>query len=615
MTPSRYKRQSGKDVFFLTGTDSTGRRSRLRGEGRRVARRTSTAWPVRSAPSGTRSACPTTGSSTTDPQHERVVQKDFPQAVRAGRHLKGAYEGHYCKPCESFWTESQLADGCCPDCGAPVTRASEEAYFLRLSKYQDRLLEYIETHDDFIVPASRRNEMINNFLRPGLQDLCVSRSSFKWGIPVDFDGGHVIYVWIDALSNYITAIGYDPDGSSDAYKKLWPADLHVIGKDIVRFHTIYWPIILMALGEPLPRTVLGHPWLLFNRDKMSKSKGNVIYGDDLIAFFGLDAVRYYLLSELSLQNDGNISFEAVAARTNTDLANILGNLVSRTAAMIRQYFGGVVPAAGETAEADAALQTAVLGCASSAVAHYERYELADACADVISLFRHCNKYIDETTPWVLAKSEADRARLASVMANLAEAVRIGCALFTPIAPDSAAKIAALFGFASEELTTDTLDAFRFCASGCAVGACGALFARVDQKKLEEYLKQLSAGKPQDKKQEEKPAEPVPGVIGIEEFQKVALRVGQIVACEPVPKSDKLLKLSVDLGSERRQVVSGIAKFYTPESLVGKKIILVANLKPVKLRGVESNRMILASGEDEIKVVFVDDSVPNGSTVR
>ena len=361
--------------------------------------------------------------------------------------------------------------------------------------------------------------------------------------------------------------------------------------------------------------MLGHPWLLFNRDKMSKSKGNVIYGDDLIAFFGLDAVRYYLLSELSLQNDGNISFEAVAARTNTDLANILGNLVSRTAAMIRQYFGGVVPAAGETAEADAALQTAVLGCAASAVAHYERYELADACADVISLFRHCNKYIDETTPWVLAKSEADRARLASVMANLAEAVRIGCALFTPIAPDSAAKIADLFGFTPEELTTDTLDAFRFCASGRTVGECGALFARVDQKKLEEYLKQLSTGKPQDKKQEEKPAEPVPGVIGIEEFQRVALRVGQIVACEPVPKSDKLLKLSVDLGSERRQVVSGIAKFYTPESLVGKKIILVANLKPVKLRGVESNGMILASGEDEIKVVFVDDSVPNGSTVR
>ena len=327
------------------------------------------------------------------------------------------------------------------------------------------------------------------------------------------------------------------------------------------------------------------------------------------------SVRYYLLSERSLQNDGNISFEAVAARTNTDLANILGNLVSRTAAMIRQYFGGVVPAAGETAEADAALRTAVLGCASSAVAHYERYELADACADVISLFRHCNKYIDETTPWVLAKSEADRARLASVMANLAEAVRIGCALFTPIAPDSAAKIADLFGFTPEELTTDTLDAFRFCASGRIVGECGALFARVDQKKLEEYLKQLSAGKPQDKKQEEKPAEPVPGVIGIEEFQKVALRVGQIVACEPVPKSDKLLKLSVDLGSERRQVVSGIAKFYTPESLVGKKIILVANLKPVKLRGVESNGMILASGEDEIKVVFVDDSVPNGSTVR
>ena len=619
-TMARFKRLQGYNVMFLTGTDEHGQKI----EDKAKAAGVTPQQFVDNIVTGERGVLDLWKLMnisydrfirTTDDYHVAAIQRIFKRMHDNGDIYKGVYKGKYCKPCESFWTESQLVDGCCPDCGAPVTRASEEAYFLRLSKYQDRLIEYIETHDDFIVPASRRNEMINNFLRPGLQDLCVSRSSFKWGIPVDFDDGHVIYVWIDALSNYITAIGYDPDGSSDAYKKLWPADLHVIGKDIVRFHTIYWPIILMALGEPLPRTVLGHPWLLFNRDKMSKSKGNVIYGDDLIAFFGLDAVRYYLLSELSLQNDGNISFEAVAARTNTDLANILGNLVSRTAAMIRQYFGGVVPAAGETAEADAALQTAVLGCAASAVAHYERYELADACADVISLFRHCNKYIDETTPWVLAKSEADRARLASVMANLAEAVRIGCALFTPIAPDSAAKIAALFGFTPEELTTDTLDAFRFCASGRAVGECGALFARVDQKKLEEYLKQLSAGKPQDKKQAEKPAEPVPGVIGIEEFQKVALRVGQIVACEPVPKSDKLLKLSVDLGSERRQVVSGIAKFYTPESLVGKKIILVANLKPVKLRGVESNGMILASGEDEIKVVFVDDSVPNGSTVR
>lgn len=613
---ARYKRQSGKDVFFLTGTDEHGQKIEDCAAKAGVSPKTY----VDGVAGEIRAIWDAFGVSydgfirTTDPQHERVVQKIFRKLYEQGDIYKGSYEGHYCKPCESFWTDSQIVDGCCPDCGAPVTRASEEAYFLRLSKYQDRLLAYIETHEDFIVPASRRNEMINNFLRPGLQDLCVSRSSFKWGIPVDFDDGHIIYVWIDALSNYITAIGYDPDGSGDAYKKLWPADLHVIGKDIVRFHTIYWPIILMALGEPLPRTVLGHPWLLFNRDKMSKSKGNVIYGDDLIALFGLDAVRYYLLSELSLQNDGNISFEAVAARTNTDLANILGNLVSRTAAMIRQYFDGTVPAAGEREDVDAALQTAVLGCAADAVNHYEHYEIADACADVISIFRHCNKYIDETTPWVLAKSEDGRGRLASVLANLTEAIRIGCALFTPVAPGSAAKIAGLFGFASEELAIDTLDSFRFCAEGRSVGECGVLFARIDTKKLEEQIKQLSASK-DNAALKEKANEPAPGVISIDEFQKVSLRVGEIAACEPVPKSDKLLKLSVDLGGEQRQVVSGIAEFYTPESLVGKKIILVANLKPVKLRGVESNGMILATGEDELKVVFVDDSVPNGSIVR
>ena len=608
---ARYKRQSGKDVFFLTGTDEHGQKIEDCAAKAGVSPKTyvdGVAGEIRAIWDAF-SVSYDGFIRTTDPQHERVVQKIFRKLYEQGDIYKGSYEGHYCKPCESFWTDSQIVDGCCPDCGAPVTRASEEAYFLRLSKYQDRLLAYIETHEDFIVPASRRNEMINNFLRPGLQDL-----SFKWGIPVDFDDGHIIYVWIDALSNYITAIGYDADGSGDAYKKLWPADLHVIGKDIVRFHTIYWPIILMALGEPLPRTVLGHPWLLFNRDKMSKSKGNVIYGDDLIALFGLDAVRYYLLSELSLQNDGNISFEAVAARTNTDLANILGNLVSRTAAMIRQYFDGTVPAAGEREDVDAALQTAVLGCAADAVNHYEHYEIADACADVISIFRHCNKYIDETTPWVLAKSEDGRGRLASVLANLTEAIRIGCALFTPVAPGSAAKIAGLFGFASEELAIDTLDSFRFCAEGRSVGECGVLFARIDTKKLEEQIKQLSASK-DNAALKEKANEPAPGVISIDEFQKVSLRVGEIAACEPVPKSDKLLKLSVDLGGEQRQVVSGIAEFYTPESLVGKKIILVANLKPVKLRGVESNGMILATGEDELKVVFVDDSVPNGSIVR
>ena len=613
---ARFKRMQGYDVFFLTGSDEHGQKIEeyAAEEGispKEFVDRISTVikgvWDKLNI-SYDRFI------RTTDADHERAIQRVFKKLYDQGDIYKGKYEGKYCVPCESFFTETQLVDGKCPDCGREVVDASEEAYFFRLSKYQDRLMDFYNENPDFFQPESRRAEMINNFLKPGLSDLCVSRTSFKWGIPVDFDPKHVVYVWLDALLNYITGIGYDCGENSDKFRKYWPCDLHVIGKDIVRFHTIYWPIILMALGEPLPRTVLGHPWLLFNRDKMSKSKGNVIYGDDLIALFGLDAVRYYLLSELSLQNDGNISFEAVAARTNTDLANILGNLVSRTAAMIRQYFDGTVPAAGEREDVDAALQTAVLGCAADAVNHYEHYEIADACADVISIFRHCNKYIDETTPWVLAKSEDGRGRLASVLANLTEAIRIGCALFTPVAPGSAAKIAGLFGFASEELAIDTLDSFRFCAEGRSVGECGVLFARIDTKKLEEQIKQLSASK-DNAAPKEKANEPAPGVISIDEFQKVSLRVGEIAVCEPVPKSDKLLKLSVDLGGEQRQVDSGIAEFYTPESLVGKKIILVANLKPVKLRGVESNGMILATGENELKVVFVDDSVPNGSIVR
>ena len=615
---ARFQRLNGRDVFFLTGTDEHGQKI----EECAAQAGVSPQEYVDGVASQIRSIWDSFNISydgfirTTDKIHERTVQKIFKKLYEQGDIYKGTYEGPYCKPCESFWTESQLKDGCCPDCGAPVTRASEEAYYLRLSKYQDALEEYLNTHDGFIVPEARKNEMINNFIKPGLQDLCVSRSSFKWGIPVDFDEGHVIYVWIDALSNYITAIGYDPDGSSEQYKKLWPADLHVVGKDIIRFHTIYWPIMLMALGEPLPKKVLGHPWLLFNRDKMSKSKGNVIYGDELISLFGLDAVRYYLLSEMTFQNDGNISYEAVASRTNTDLANILGNLVSRTAAMIRKYFDASIPENGPQQEIDAALAADVLDCARAAVAHYESYNISDACADVISIFRHCNKYIDETMPWVLAKDESGRGRLATVLAYLVEAVRMGCALFAPIAPESAGKIARIFGFEEDELTVESLSGFSCRSAGRALGDGGAVFARIDIAELNERIAALHPAAPASASDSEKPAasEAAASRIDIDDFRKVSLVVGEVVSCESIPKSDKLLRLCVDIGSEKRQVVSGIAKSYKPEELVGKKLILVSNLKPAVLRGVESNGMILASGSDEIKVVFIDPSVPNGTPV-
>ncbi len=487
---------------------------------------------------------------------------------------------------------------------------------MRLSKYADKLLEYYEAHPEFITPVSRKNEMVNNFIKPGLQDLCVSRCSFTWGVPLDFDPKHVSYVWIDALANYITAIGYDIDNPGEQFNKLWPADLHVIGKDIVRFHTIYWPIVLMALDIPLPKKVLGHPWLLFGENKMSKSRGNVLYGDKLAEQFGVDAVRYYLLSEMGYYNDGSITYESLIARTNSDLANIIGNLVSRTAAMVKQYFGGIVPSAsGEKTEADETLINAVNTAKEAYFAKMDEYLVSEASVAVLNAFKACNKYIDETTPWVLAKDENSRDRLAAVMSNLVQSIRICTAMLYPYIPSTARRIAEVFAYGEDAYDYDKLS-YDYKVEGNQVYADGAkLFERIDEKKFMAAIEAEQKAEAKAKKAEKKPepaAKKEP--IGIEDFAKVEFTVGKILTCEKVEKSDKLLKLTVDIG-EVRQVVSGIAKWYKPEDLIGKKIVLVSNLKPAMLRGVESNGMILASGEDDVKVVFIDDSVPVGSKVR
>ena len=484
---ARFRRMQGYDVFFLTGTDEHGIKIQQKAEAKGVTPK----QYVDEVAGEIRRMWDLFGASydkfirTTDEYHEKAVSKIFTKLYEQGDIYKSSYEGWYCTPCESFWTESQAVDGCCPDCGAKLTKSHEEAYFLRLSKYADRLIEYYEQNPDFITPVSRRNEMINNFIKPGLQDLCVSRSTFTWGVPVEFDPKHVIYVWIDALSNYITAIGYDPDHKSELYNKLWPADLHVIGKDIVRFHTIYWPIILMALGEPLPKKVLGHPWLLMNNDKMSKSKGNMLYGDDLVRMFGLDAIRYYLLSEMGYQNDGNISYDAIISRTNIDLANIYGNLVSRTASMIKQYFGGIIPAPSANEEVDTALIETVRAEAKAAYDLLDKYYLSDAATHIIALLKACNKYIDDTTPWMLAKDESKRERLQNVMAYLVEGIRTATTLFTPYMPTTAENVAKLFGF---DTSLDKLADFKCDFAGNTVGECGKLFARID--KGEEILEQL-----------------------------------------------------------------------------------------------------------------------------
>ncbi len=604
---ARYKRQNGFDVFFMTGSDEHGQKIEEYAKGAGVTPK-EYVDKVSDEIKGVWNSLNTSYDKfirTTDCDHEKAVQHIFKKLYDQGDIYKGSYEGKYCVPCESFFTASQLVDGKCPDCGREVIDAKEDAYFLRLSKYQDALVKYYEENPDFIKPESRKNEMINNFIKPGLSDLCVSRSSFKWGIPVTFDTDHVIYVWIDALSNYITGIGYDTDGNaSEKYKKYWPADLHVIGKDIVRFHTIYWPIILLALGEPLPKQVLGHPWVLVGEDKMSKSKGNVIYADELANMFGADAVRYYLLSEIPFTQDGTITYESFINKYNTDLANTLGNLVNRTIAMTGKYFGGTVDNTGKAEPLDSELKAFTLDAIQKYTENMEIYHNADAVAAVMSIAKRSNKYIDETAPWVLAKSDADRDKLKAVLYNLLECIRILGVALMPIMPECSEKISELLGTQEQSFEFGAVKAYT-------VGEAKPLFARIDTEKA---LAEIA----EKQKATEVTAQNTVRLdeVSIEDFAKVELRAAKVTACEPIPKAKKLLKLTLDDGSGTpRTVASGIAKFYAPEDLIGKTVIVVANLKPATLCGVKSNGMILAADAgEEIKVVFLDGVEP-GSKIR
>ena len=612
---ARFKRLQGYDVFFLTGTDEHGQKIEEYAKSAGVTPKEY----VDKVASEIKDICDTLNTTydkfirTTDDYHEKVVQKIFKKLYDQDDIYKSEYEGLYSTPCESFWTESQLVDGKCPDCGREVTPAKEEANFLRLSKYQKQLEEYIESNENFIYPESRKKEMLNNFIKPGLQDLCVSRTSFKWGVPVTFDDKHVIYVWIDALSNYITALGYDPDGSGELYNKYWPADVHIIGKDIVRFHTIYWPIMLMALGEELPKQVYGHPWLLFGADKMSKSRGNIIYADDLSKLIGVDAVRYYLLSEMPHANDGSISYETIIERYNSDLANTLGNLVNRTVAMTNKYFDGVIQAPKAKEALDDELMNACFDAVKLCEKNIDSYHIADAVEAVIGLAKRCNKYIDETAPWALAKDEAQKERLGTVLYNLLEGIRFISVLVSPFMPETAKAIQAQIGTTLD--TYESLESFGGMIDGNKVGTATPLFQRIDaEKMLSEIEEKQKAAQAQEKAFSE-----IEGVakIGIEDFMKVDLRVAKITDCEPIKKAKKLLKLTLDDGTGKpRTVASGIAKWYKPEDLIGKSVIVVSNLKPAVLCGVESQGMILAAdcSEDEVKVIFVD-GVPAGAQVR
>ncbi len=612
---ARFKRLQGYDVFFLTGTDEHGQKIEEYAKSAGVTPKEY----VDKVAGEIKDICDTLNTTydkfirTTDDYHEKVVQKIFKKLYDQGDIYKSEYEGLYCTPCESFWTQAQLKDGKCPDCGREVKPAKEEAYFLKLSKYQKQLEEYIENNENFIYPESRKNEMLNNFIRPGLQDLCVSRTSFKWGIPVTFDEKHVIYVWVDALSNYITAIGYDPDGSSDLYKKYWPADVHIIGKDIVRFHTIYWPIILMALGEELPKQVYGHPWLLFGADKMSKSKGNIIYADDLCKLIGVDAVRYYLLSEMPHANDGSISYETIIERYNSDLANTLGNLVNRTVAMTNKYFSGVIQAPAAKEDLDEELKAAAFEARALLEKNIDSCHIADAVETVINLAKRCNKYIDETAPWALAKDEAKKERLGTVLYNLLEGIRHISVLVSPFMPETSKAILAQIG--SDIDSYESLENFGALVSGASVGTATPLFARIDAEKMLAEIEE----KQKAAQSKEKAFNEIEGIakISIDDFAKVDLRVAKIIDCEPVKRAKKLLKLTLDDGTgTNRTVASGIAKWYKPEDLIGKSVIVVSNLKPAVLCGVESQGMILAAdcSEDDVKVIFVD-GIPAGAKVR
>ena len=621
---ARFKRKEGYDVFFQTGTDEHGQKIELKAEAAGITPKEH----VDKIAGVIRGLCDLLNISydkfirTTDEDHEKQVQKIFKRLYDQGDIYKGAYEGMYCTPCESFWTESQLVDGKCPDCGGVVKPAKEEAYFFRMSKYADKLIKHINEHPEFIQPVSRKNEMMNNFLLPGLQDLCVSRTSFTWGIPVTFDPKHVIYVWLDALTNYITGIGYDADGNStEQYKKLWPADLHLIGKDIIRFHTIYWPIFLMALGEPLPKQVFGHPWLLMGGGKMSKSKGNVVYADDLVDYFGVDAVRYYVLHEMPFENDGNLTWELVAERTNSDLANTLGNLVNRTISMSNKYFGGVVADKGAAEAVDEDLKAVVTGTYDKVAAKMEGWRVADAITDIFTLFKRCNKYIDETEPWVLAKDPAKADRLATVLYNLTESIVIGASLLEPYMPGTAEKIAAQLNTSLrsfEECTT-----FGGYISGSKVTEKPEiLFARLDVKEvLEKAAAMFEARKALAEEAEEEKEEDVMELtkkpeITFEDFEKMQFAVGEIIKCEPVPKSKKLLCSQVKIGKEVKQIVSGIRAHYTAEEMVGKKVMVLVNLKPAKLAGVLSEGMLLCAedAEGNLALVTPEKNMPAGAEI-
>ena len=604
---ARYKRMQGYDVFFLTGTDEHGQKI----EGYASAAGVTPKQYVDKVAGEIRDICDLLNTTydkfirTTDDYHERSVQHIFKKLYDQGDIYKGEYEGLYCTPCESFWTESQLVDGKCPDCGREVKPAKEEAYFLRLSKYQKQLEDYIEENENFIYPEARKKEMLNNFIKPGLQDLCVSRTSFKWGIPVTFDEGHVIYVWIDALSNYITGIGYDPEGSSDQYRKYWPADVHIIGKDIVRFHTIYWPIILMALGEPLPKQVYGHPWLLFGEDKMSKSRGNVIYADDLTTLFGVDATRYYLLSEMPHAADGSITYETMIERYNSDLANTIGNLVNRTIAMTNKYFDGVIQAPTAKEPVDDDLAQTCLDAVKKVDDLLATYHMADAVDTVLGIAKRANKYIDETEPWVLAKDPEKKERLGTVLYNLLEAIRFLAILLSPFTPDTTEAIFAQTNMNAKDY--DSLQSFGALEAGITVGKAVPLFARIDKDEMFEKIEaRQKANAEAETANNAKVKEELAGVaklaeISIDDFAKVELRVAEIKACEPIKRAKKLLKLTLDDGEGERTVASGIAPWYSPEDLTGHKVIIVANLKPAKLCGVESQGMILAAdnAEDDV----------------
>ena len=615
---ARYKRMEGYDVFFQTGTDEHGQKVELKAEEKGVtpkefvddvAGEIKRIWDLMNT-SYDRFI------RTTDEDHEKQVQKIFKKLYDQGDIYKGYYEGMYCTPCESFFTESQLVDGKCPDCGREVTPAKEEAYFFRMSKYADRLIEHINTHPEFIQPESRKNEMMNNFLLPGLQDLCVSRTSFKWGIPVDFDPDHVVYVWIDALSNYITGLGFDLDGNSDPmFEKYWPADLHLIGKDILRFHTIYWPIMLMALDLPLPKQVFGHPWLLQGDGKMSKSKGNVIYADDLASIFGVDAVRYFVLHEMPFENDGTITWDLMVERMNSDLANTLGNLVNRTISMSNKYFGGVVENKGVEGDVDADFKKVVLEAPVKAAEKMDKLRVADAITEIFVLFKRSNKYIDETMPWALAKDEAQQDRLATVLYNLIEAINIGASLLEPFMPETSAKILAQINGVPRAFD-DMTEFGKYQSGNKVVEKPEILFARMDQKEVMEKVKEIEEAQKAEVQGEKYPEVEKKPEITIDDFDKIQIQVGEVIKCEPVKKAKKLLVSQIKIGAETRQIVSGIAKYYKPEEMVGKKVAVITNLKPCKLCGVESQGMILAAGDDEgnLSVVTVDKDIVAGSEI-